>query len=149
MKQDRSEYQRDYRKRNKEKLRAYRDAHRQRHTEKAKAYRQKWIENNMLRAKASMLIRAARQRAKKAGLPIELDLEWACRRMARCELSGLPFNDLPGRHPRSRSIDRIDSGKGYTKANSRMICWALNAAFCDWGMEEFAKIWEHVKHGDE
>lgn len=148
-KRDRAEYQRAYREKNKERLRKYRAGHRTNNPAKAKAYRKKWLDRNPLRAKASMLIRAARQRAKKAGLPMELDLEWAVERMVRCELSGLPFNEDPGRHPRSRSIDRIDSSKGYTKDNSRMICWALNAAFCDWGMEEFKRIWENVKDGNE
>ena len=62
----------------------------------------------------------------------------------KCALSDIVFSDEnPSESrisPYRPSIDRIDSKKGYTKENCRIICAALNLALMDFGEDVFAKI---------
>lgn len=56
----------------------------------------------------------------------------------RCELSGIEFefeqSTRRGPHrPFSPSLDRIDSMKGYTIDNVRLVCLAVNIAMNTWG----------------
>lgn len=79
------------------------------------------------------LVSGARHRAKRAGLPFDLDRGWAARRWTgSCELSGVTFQRNPfgknGPWPLSPSIDRIDPSLGYTKDNCRFILMGLNSA---------------------
>jgi len=47
-----------------------------------------------------------------------------------CEITGIPFDFEPhkiySKNPYSPSIDRIDSSKGYTKQNVRIVLWQVN-----------------------
>jgi hypothetical protein len=84
-----------------------------------------------------------RMRAKKKGLVFELTREWLQARLDAgvCELTGLPFTPQGLLAPAMPSVDRKDSSRGYTSDNCRLICWALNAAFNNWGEAEARKIW--------
>lgn len=90
--------------------------------------------------------RVVKARARKAGLAFSLTPEWFAIRYSdgRCELTGIPFAaKVPGvtlsaRYP---SVDRCNSKRGYTEENSRMVLFALNASFGDWGEHEAAAIW--------
>lgn len=74
-------------------------------------------------------------RARKRGFVVE----WTQNEIERivvggkCELTGIPFdNDWSEEYvmnPFSASPDRIDSNKGYTKENTRWVCWWVNQAF--------------------
>ena len=61
-----------------------------------------------------------------------------------CEISGIPFsfarNDLAFRAPYLMSVDRINSSLGYTFANTRLVCVAVNWALSDWGVGVFDRI---------
>ncbi len=48
------------------------------------------------------------------------------------------------RAPFAPSIDRINSEKGYTDGNVRLVCVAVNWALSDWGIEVFEKICSSV-----
>lgn len=73
----------------------------------------------------AIAFRSARRRAQKHGLLFELTYDWAKKQFeAGSPLSGLPFKNEVG--PFSPSIDRLDSSKGYTFGNSRMILHAEN-----------------------
>lgn len=75
----------------------------------------------------------ARYRAKKIGVPFDLDwpfLEalWT----GKCELSGIPFNTASAMRSAhiclySPSLDRIDPDTGYVKGNVRWILNAINS----------------------
>lgn len=60
----------------------------------------------------------------------------------RCALTGLPFHTDRGvtRHPFAISIDRMDSSKGYTLGNVRLVLLAVNLAMSHWGDEAFRSI---------
>jgi hypothetical protein len=83
-------------------------------------------------AKCNYLLKKARHRAEKKGIPFSLTREWAMERLegGKCELTGIPFVfDTPW-HPFTPSIDRIDPRRpeGYAKGHARMILWLVNAA---------------------
>lgn len=90
----------------------------------------------------------ARNRAKQKGMDFDLTKEWVKARADRCELSGLPFrpeyDGVHGRNPFAPSVDRIDSSRGYTQDNCRVILYCLNMGLGQWGLEEVAPIWGAV-----
>ena len=96
----------------------------------------------------------ARDRARKNGIPFELDREWLSEKLIKgtCELTGVKLErSLPtGRykaHPFSPSIDKKDPSLGYTKENSRLVCFAINRAMSDWGEEILLEIVNNwIKH---
>jgi hypothetical protein len=93
------------------------------------------------------MIRAAKHRAKKSGLPYDLDghkLVLTDRLNRGCEVSGVPFQITGPRDWNSPSIDRIRPELGYVYSNVRIIIWCLNSLFGYWGEENAAtaaKAW--------
>ena len=94
-------------------------------------------------------LKRARQRARRYDIEFTLtddDLHalWeACE--GRCAVSGLPFSldtfgDALVKHPFAPSIDRIESRKGYTLKNSRLVCTAANLAMNQWGEEVLRRV---------
>lgn len=60
-----------------------------------------------------------------------------------CEVTGLPFrppSEQYSRNPYGPSLDRIDSSKGYTPDNVRIVCVAANLAMNEWGEEVLSRI---------
>ena len=61
-----------------------------------------------------------------------------------CELTGLPFDFKPSKekskNPYAPSVDRIDSDKGYTRDNVRVVLWAVNQALGECSDEESLPI---------
>lgn len=74
-----------------------------------------------------------RFQAKKSGLEFDLDEEWLQKQPLMCAISGRKF-EIPdkGVGPFTPSFDRIDPKKGYTKSNTQIICFWLNAAKGSW-----------------
>jgi hypothetical protein len=93
------------------------------------------------------MLGAAKSRAKKKGLDYSLDKAWLLARLTpmKCELTGLDLRMLDDEHhgrqaPLAPSIDRIDSAKGYTKDNCRVVCWAINCGMSSFGEETYKMI---------
>jgi hypothetical protein len=80
------------------------------------------------------LFHGANSRARKFGLPIDIDTAWVKVRLAskRCAVTGIPFIFEP-KSPFTPSLDQIQAGKGYTKENTQLVTWVYNAAKHDWG----------------
>ncbi len=95
------------------------------------------------RHRLSAMYWGAKSRAKQKDLAFTISLEYVRSLYdGKCALTGLEFN-LEGnvkQHPRTLSMDRIDSSKGYEPGNVRLICYALNVSFGHWGMEETLPI---------
>lgn len=89
------------------------------------------------------MISRCKLRAARKELEYDLTKAWIEQRLAAgvCELSGLPFTSRGEKGPRAPSIDRRDAARGYTQDNCRVIVWALNAAFNDWGQEATEEVW--------
>ena len=85
--------------------------------------------------RARRLVDAARFRAKERGLPFDLDVAWVLERLevGVCQLSAEPFDMTATRSMSTPSLDKIDATKGYTKDNTRLILFGLNAALGTWG----------------
>jgi len=99
------------------------------------------------KGRARNMLGTARGRALQKNRPYDLTTGWLEPKLetGKCELSGLDF-DLGGpaagmsRNPYAPSIDRIDSGKGYTKDNCRVVLLAVNMGLNQWGYGVYARI---------
>ena len=71
-------------------------------------------------------------------MEFDLTREWAEEKIEAgvCEVTGLQFEyskDGKDRfQPFIPSVDRIDSSKGYTQDNCRMVVWIYNMAKAEW-----------------
>jgi hypothetical protein len=98
---------------------------------------------------ASMAVSKARFRAKKSGREFALDdyVQEITRVIeeGRCQLTGLPF-DLEGKDKRFRpSLDRIDSDKGYTPDNVRVVLTCVNKMLLDYGEAFFLNMADAIR----
>lgn len=88
---------------------------------------------------------ASRKRAKEKGFEFELDWDWARQQIEQtnfcCCMTGIPFftdtNAQSLANPYAPSIDRVDSKRGYTRDNCRVVIYAFNAMLMDWGLDVF------------
>lgn len=95
----------------------------------------------------SAIARNARKSAKRRGLEYALTdaalLEMILESRGRCCISGVPFSDddtTEHKRPFMPSIDRIESAKGYTHDNCRLVCVLVNAAMNEWGMRALERV---------
>lgn len=86
------------------------------------------------------LRRETKKRAVRKGMAFMSETEWndlVQRANGRCELTGVPFDftrhPTACRRPYAASVDRIDSTRGYTAANTRLVLCAVNLAMNQWG----------------
>lgn len=103
-----------------------------------------------LRGKMYGLLEAARGRAKKKGLEIDIDLDFLLelyeKQDGKCSLTKIPFtferntNGEKKFLPYNPSIDRIDSKKGYTKENVRLLLVIMNLSLNNFGEECFYEV---------
>jgi hypothetical protein len=94
------------------------------------------------------LILAAKRRAYKKLIEFDLSeqfiIELLHKQNNKCALTKIEFDILKIKKSKTRpfamSIDRIDSSKGYTKDNVRLVCVAVNLALNEFGEDIFNKI---------
>lgn len=103
----------------------------------------KWRQERRLKpeSRTSQMLSSARTRALKANIIFEIGFDdvYPAVTAGFCCVSGVAF-DLSAHpehrtHPFSPSIDRIDSSKGYVIGNIRVVCWWVNRACGEWGLE--------------
>ena len=80
----------------------------------------------------TFLLSGAKRRGKRFN-EFDLDRKWVDEKLStgRCEVTGICFEFSDQDHQANffmPSIDRIDSSKGYTKKNSRLVVWGYNRA---------------------
>jgi hypothetical protein len=96
------------------------------------------------------ILTMARGRSKVKGMDFELTLPMIMnlynQQEGRCLLTGIPFELEKPKQARtgafSPSIDRIDSKRGYTIDNIRLVIWGINLGLGQWGEEIYAQIAE-------
>lgn len=88
------------------------------------------------------LTNVARFRAKKRLISFDLEPSDIQRRidLGSCEMSGIPFDLSKPRGWNAPSLDRIDSRKGYTKENVRVVLYAINVMANTWGTDKILEI---------
>lgn len=85
---------------------------------------------------------STKSRAKKRSLVFEIDKEWLEGRIGKmkCEVTGFKLEIMSGKKckvsPTQPSLDRIDPSIGYTKENTRVVCWWYNVMKHDWSDKE-------------
>jgi len=104
---------------------------------RGKGYLSEWIANIKNRVKAK-------------GWDFEIDAafiqELFSKQSGKCALTKIPFTfnfekcKTVKKDPFSPSIDRIDSAKGYTKDNVRLVCMVVNLALNEFGDDTFSKM---------
>lgn len=77
-------------------------------------------------------LRCAKGRAKLLKREFTLTEEWLAAQPRHCALTGQPFVLVKGRGPLTPAFDRIDSTKGYTPENTRIILNWINGAKMEW-----------------
>jgi hypothetical protein len=94
-----------------------------------------WLEtlrkNSPILWRAKRLLAGSKQNALEKGLYFDLDENWLVELLSKkCQVTGIPFHITPDKimDPYAPSIDRIDSTKGYTKDNCKLVIWAFNRA---------------------
>lgn len=117
-----------------------------------KRYRPQYLERRdeqrtTLRGRMYDLLESAKGRAKNKSLPIDIDLDFLLnlyeQQNGKCKLTGIDFtfeiNKEKTRNflPFNPSLDKIDSKKGYTKDNVRLVCTIVNLALNNFGEDTF------------
>lgn len=102
--------------------------------------------HNTIDGRAKSLFNSAKKRAIQRNYDLSIDVPWLIEKLkiGKCELTRISFvfeTRLNGhRNPYAPSLDRRDNSQGYTKENCRVILWALNMGFADWGQENYTTI---------
>lgn len=98
------------------------------------------------RGRAIALMSDARCSSKKRKLKIDISNDWVEEKLKKgvCELTGIPFDFGPSKNTYlnkcAPSLDRINSNKGYTKDNVRVVLCAVNNALGQYSDEEILPI---------
>jgi hypothetical protein len=123
--------------------------------ERYQKYRDRYLEfkrryGNSLPGRFNTLLYSAKTRATKNNLEYNLTLDWLLDEYEKqdgcCALTGVKLefksNDDSSRRyqPYSPSLDKIDSSKGYTKDNTRLVCTHINIAMNEFGEDVFESI---------
>jgi hypothetical protein len=94
----------------------------------------------------SALLSKARHRASKAGLPFDLDREWAAEKLQHALDNGCPYLGIPivmdgGKNdPGCPSIDKVIPERGYVKDNCVIVSYRANTLKRDATPAELMKI---------
>lgn len=127
-----------YREQNKGKIKDY-----------AIGHRKKYIKTH--NGRALRLLASCRRRAKLSGSLMTLSKEWVLDKLEKgvCDVTGLLFSYEPSeKHTRNAfapSVDRIDpQNTNYTEDNCRVVLWAVNNTFAEYGEEIMLPILEAI-----
>jgi actin-related protein len=135
--------------------RKYREIHKDRTAERRKeresvpGYKEKISQSQReirIKHKEVFLLREAKRRAVKNGLPFDLDISDIVIPCV-CPVLGIPIkrDGNPQNKNNSPSLDRLDNAKGYVKGNVRVISWRANHIKNDSTLEELRKVLEYVE----
>lgn len=141
-----SEYLKNYRNLNKEKIKQLNRNWRKSNKEEYK--RKKYDYYCSVTGRLVDLNKSAKRRAKNKNIEFDLNIDflkdlWESQK-GNCSITGLKFiikNERTGKaQPFSPSIDRIDPNIGYTKSNVRLVCYCVNCFLHDFGENILEKI---------
>lgn len=95
-----------------------------------------------LKHRGSALVSSARCRSRSKGIPFNLTAEYVQGIIDQgvCQMTGIRFDLENGLAWNSPSLDRIDTKKGYTKENVRVVLHCLNVMMNTWGLSRVLEI---------
>jgi capsid protein len=94
-----------------------------------------------LRRTASRIRRKAAARGWSERLSLDELTQLMIKSGGKCAITGIPFNRVADkRDPYAISIDRVDSSKGYSAGNARLVLLAVNLAMSHWGEVALIRI---------
>ena len=116
--------------------------------EKPTRKRREQVVRSYLRDEMTNLFNRAKKRARNKGWGFSITEEDVIQALERanyrCEVTGtqLTLNGGRGRDrcPTDPSLDRIDSKRGYSPDNIRIVCFAANVGMLNWGEEQYQRI---------
>lgn len=112
--------------------------------ESIKNDRSSWLYKTYYHIKGRKSHLAKRGRTIEVTLSYEDLIKIAISSNGRCQVTGIPFSDYKPSGaktcPYKPSLDRIDSKKGYTIENCRLVVYCINLAMSEWGDEVLEKI---------
>jgi len=102
---------------------------------------------------ARSLLAHSRQRAsgkdvRERVMDHDIDIDFVLPRVMAgyCELTGWPFRFGGGdRDFFKPSLDRIDSSQGYTKSNTRVVCWGVNDILGHHGQDKLLEVADAIR----
>lgn len=138
------EQYREWRERNRQRVREYDKRRRAEKKETMTAYMREWRRNNPVMT----LVSAARHRAKRKGVPFSITAEHVTI-PETCPYFGIKLVVNRGRmKDNSPTIDRINSSRGYEPGNIEVISWRANRMKGDATAEEHRKIADRMDRLD-
>lgn len=141
-----TDYQKQWVANNRDKVHAAQKKHREKRKENPeqladyKATQRGYRNTNY--GRASRLYFGSLKRAKSLSLEHNLDIEWIKEKLDAgfCEVTKIPFELTEGRNPFAPSLDKTDPEKGYTKENTKVVCWCYNTAKGNWSHQDVLKL---------
>lgn len=96
----------------------------------------------------SKLLAMAKNRANTKSVPFNLDVDYLIdlwdENDGCCQVSGIEFEleraEKGKVHPYAPSLDRETPEKGYVKGNVRIVCYQLNVALSEFGLDQFEEF---------
>lgn len=116
-------------------------------------YMKDWRRANPVRACVHSMVGGARDRARRAGTPIDLEYLTVANvwkllpaDMA-CECCGetMVAEVENGKHPRAVSLDRVDNRRGYVRGNVAVICSTCNVRKRDMSEDDLRQLLAYIE----
>ena len=120
--------------------------------DRSKKYKANLRATDPVKSRAREAYGDARKRALKNGMPFNLTSQFVLnlmRQVTECPYFGWRLTHLPGKHQTLASLDRVDSSKGYTMDNVRIISYQANLMKSDATMEQLIAFARGVLKGAE
>lgn len=131
-----AEYFKEYYRDNAAKIKANKAKYSAENKDKLNEQTRQWHKQNPEKS----LLTSAKNRAKRAGVPFNLELE-DIQIPEQCPILGVQLVTKAGKRTDSTpSLDRKTPGKGYVKGNVAIISWRANRLKNDGTIEELEKI---------
>ena len=153
-KEDRKKkYQKEYHKRNRDKINKYLRERRAKDKEKARAFDAKYRDNYHKNSPVSCILRTARNRAKKRNIPFSITPDDVVMPEV-CSVLGIKLEfgrtGKPGGLPNSPSLDKIDNDLGYVPGNVQIISHLANSMKSTANKEQLLKFaaWVNTFYGE-
>ena len=146
----RTDYNKNYYQKHKDQIKECQRKYRENHKDQRDYYQRNYRKTDS--GRASKLLYAAKQRAKRKGMLFDLDKKWILKKLKKrvCEYSGLKLElekNKNGYHHslNAPSLDRKDSRKGYTRRNTFLVAWCINSAKGAWNKKDWKKVREAIR----